>query len=107
MTIVYSPDAGQQTTTETLFYIQEFQGKKFTATLAREFAAKVERMDWNLTNQLEESIDTSTDMRAITKASLQLDDDTKELNLDLELGRSLCSGVERFITDILYTFGVE
>jgi hypothetical protein len=107
MTLVYSPDAEQKTTAECLFYIQEFQGKKFTPTLAREFAAQIDKKDCNLTFQLEETIDHSSDMRAITKATLQLDESIGDLNLELERYRSLCAGVERFISDILYTFGVE
>ena len=107
MTIVYSPDTEQQTNSECLFYIQEFQGKRFTATLAREFAAQVEKKDYKLIPQLDETIDESTDVSAVTAANKQLDKNDRDLNMELEVDRSLCYGVERFIAEILYTFGIE
>jgi len=106
MTFAYSPDSEKRTTIEALEYIKDFKGKSFTAVLAREFAAKIDKIDWKLTNQLEETIDESTDMRAVTKANLNIDDCTRALNKELAEDGGLTTGVERFIQDIIDVFEV-
>ena len=109
MTIVYSPDGGMKTTMECLDYIQSVASVEldYTGDKARAFSARLETLDWKLCEWLDQIIEESTDMSAIVKAGKIIDTDNRDLDLDLEINRSLNSAVEKFITDVLYTFGIE